>query len=107
MIDVKKPLFKPGQVLATPGALEALERAGQTVWELLAQHIQGQWGELSDEDRRLNDEAVQDGSRILSAYILKTSVKVWIITEATDDNGNRDATLLTSTGKLKNDNANR
>lgn len=94
MITVGHPLFKPGQVLATPGALEVLERAGQTVWELLAQHIQGQWGELSDEDRRLNDEAVKDGSRILSAYILKTGIKVWIIAEATDDHGKRAATRL-------------
>ena len=95
MIDVKKPLFKPGQVLATPAALECLEKAGQTVWELLALHLQGQWGdELSDEDRRLNDEAVKDGSRILSAYILKTGVKVRVITEAADDNGIRAATTL-------------
>ena len=94
MIDVKKPLFRPGQVLATPGVLEALERTGQTVWELLAPHIQGQWGELSDDDRRLNDEAVKDGSRILSAYILKTGVKVWVITEAENDHGIRAATTV-------------
>ena len=31
MIAVKTPLFKPGRVLATPGALEALEQAGQSV----------------------------------------------------------------------------
>jgi hypothetical protein len=94
VIDVTKPLFRPGRVLATPEALEALEQAGQTVWELLAQHLQGQWGELSEEDRRLNDEAVKDGSRILSAYALKTGEKVWLITEATDDNGNRAATTI-------------
>ncbi len=94
MIDVNKPLFKPGQVRATPSALEALERAGQTVWELLTLHLQGQWGELSAEDRRLNDEAVKDGSRILSAYALKTGEKVWVLTEAADDNGNRAATTI-------------
>jgi hypothetical protein len=94
VISVNKPLFKPGQVLATPGALEALEQAGQGVWELLSLHLQGQWGQLSDEDRRLNLEAVKDGSRILSAYILKTGVKVWVITEAENDNGIRAATTL-------------
>jgi hypothetical protein len=94
VISVNKPLFKPGQVLATPGALEALEKAGQSVWELLSLHLQGQWGELSDEDRRLNLEALKDGSRILSAYILKTGVKVWVITEAENDKGIRAATTL-------------
>ena len=43
----------------------------------------------------LNDEAHHDGSRILSAYILaKTNVKVWIITEAADDDGERAATTV-------------
>jgi hypothetical protein len=95
VIDVNKPLFRPGQVLATPGALEALEKAGQGVWELLAQHLQGQWGQLSDEDRRLNDEAVKDGSRILSSYVLKDGkTRLWCITEAADDKGLRAATTL-------------
>lgn len=94
MIDVKKPLFKLGQVVATPAALQALEDAQQSVWEFLFRHVSGDWGELSDDDRRLNDEAVKDGSRILSAYILKNGVKVWIITEATDDHGTRAATTL-------------
>jgi hypothetical protein len=93
MIELK-PLFKLGQVVATPGALEALAKAGQQPWEFLAQHVQGQWGDLDDEDRRLNDEAVKDGSRLLSAYALKTGQKVWVITEAVDDHGSRAATTI-------------
>ena len=38
-------LFKPGQVVATPGALEALERSGQSVWHFLALHLAGSWGD--------------------------------------------------------------
>jgi hypothetical protein len=82
MIDVKKPLFKLGQVVATPGALAAFEEAGLTPWEFLSRHVQGDWGDLNDVDREANDRSVEDGSRILSAYHLKTGVKVWIITEA-------------------------
>ena len=94
MIEVNMPLFKLGQVVATPGAIEALEKAGQVPFEFIACHIRGDWGELSEEDRRLNDEAVKDGSRILSAYRLKTGVKVWVITEAEDDQGHRAATTI-------------
>jgi len=90
----KSPLFKLGQVVATPGALEALEKAGQSPWEFLSRHIAGDWGLVCDEDKALNDEALKDGSRILSAYVLKTGVKVWIITEATDDHGQRGASSL-------------
>jgi hypothetical protein len=93
MIAVKSPLFKPGRILGTPGAIEALEQSGQNLWEFLSLHLAGAWGDVLDvEDKNANDEALKDGSRILSAYILKTGVKIWIITEAADDNGNRAAT---------------
>ena len=34
------------------------------------------------EDRGLNDLAVRDGSRLLSAYSTAKGVKLWVITEA-------------------------
>jgi len=93
MIAVTTPLFKPGRVVATPGALEALEQSGQSVWHFLALHLAGNWGVVDDEDKALNDEALKDGSRLLSAYLLddEEKTKIWIITEA-EDQGNREAT---------------
>lgn len=82
MIDVKKPLFKLGQVVGTPGALAEFEEAGQTPWEFISRHVQGDWGDVGDEDREANDRSVEDGSRILSAYHLKTGTTIWVITEA-------------------------
>jgi hypothetical protein len=86
--------FDPGQVVATPGALEALKAAGQGPGEFLGRHLRGDWGDLGDEDKRLNDEALIDGSRVLSAYVLATGQRLWIISEATDDEGKRAATTL-------------
>jgi len=95
MIAVKKPLFKLGQIVATPGALEALEQAGQTPSQFVNRHIVGDWGIVNEEDKEANDLAVRDGSRIMSAYLLKDgTTKVWIITEAVGDDGNRAATTL-------------
>lgn len=96
MIDVSKPRFKLGAIVATPGAIEALERANQSPWSLLSRHIAGDWGDLTEADRELNNEALKDGSRILSAYFLndQAGTKVWIITEATDDHGIRAATTI-------------
>lgn len=94
MIAVKTPLFKPGQVVASPGALEALEQAGQGVWVYLSRHISGDYGVLDEEDKEANTESLKDGSRLLSAYILPTGIKIWVITEATDDHGNRAATTV-------------
>ena len=87
--------FSLGSVVATPGALQALQEAGQAPLDLIYRHGHGDWGdELCEEDRQLNDEALVDGSRLLSAYKLKTDVKIWVITEAADENGNRAATTI-------------
>ncbi|MCH7989174.1 MAG: hypothetical protein IID46_08480 [Planctomycetes bacterium] len=87
--------FPLGSVVATPGALAELEKSGQTPLEFIERHSLGDWGdELCEEDRRLNDEALVDGSRLLSAYKLKTDVKIWVITEAADEDGNRAVTTV-------------
>lgn len=83
MIAMRKAArFPLGAVVATPRALEALETAGHSPAEFLSRHVAGDWGEVGSEDKRLNDEAVASGERILSAYRMKTGEKIWIITEA-------------------------
>jgi hypothetical protein len=75
------PLFAVGQVVATPSALEAMSEAGQNPLELLKRHQSGDWGVMPDEDKRENDFSVKHGLRIVSAYVLSTRVKLWLITE--------------------------
>lgn len=77
-----RPLFPLGQIVATPGSLAAMQDGGHSPIEFLARHAQGDWGEVGAEDKSLNDEAVKDGSRILSAYRTKLGTKLWVITEA-------------------------
>lgn len=88
------PKFCLGQVVATPGALEALEQSGQTPAFFLDKHRSGDWGEVNDEDKTLNDQALVDGSRILSAYRTLKGVKIWIITEAIGDDDQRASTCM-------------
>ena len=88
------PKFALGQTVATPGAIAALGEANQTPHELLARHVRGDWGDLDAEDAALNDEALKDGSRLLSAYVLKSGTKLWCITEAESDDGQRASTCL-------------
>ena len=63
-------LFPPGQIVATPGALDALRGSGPALAVLLARHLSGQWGDLDAHDQQANDAALRDGSRLLSAYTL-------------------------------------
>ena len=77
----KQPLFVLGQVVATPGALAALETAGQAPHEFLARHVVGDWGNLVEEDVRENVRALKYGNRLFSAYNLSDGTRMWIITE--------------------------
>ena len=76
-----RPLFSPGRIVATPNALEALTQAGQSASELLDRHLQGDWGILCEEDKQSNAEALKEQGRLMSAYLLRTGEKIWVITE--------------------------
>ena len=93
-VKAASPRFPLGQVVGTPGALEALEESGQTPEFFLDRHARGDWGEVGKEDWQANDLALKDGSRLLSAYRTLKGAKIWIITERIDDDGNRAATTL-------------
>lgn len=74
--------FPVGQLVATPAALEALERSGEMYTKFLARHARADWGDLGDEDIESNNEALRHGGRLLSAYQLADAGRLWIITEA-------------------------
>jgi len=74
-------LFPLGRLLATPGALDAIEQSGDRLVLFLLRHAAGDWGDLNDEDMRANAEALKEGTRLLSAYHLQDGRKLWIITE--------------------------
>ncbi len=74
-------LFKMGQVVATPGALQFCEANNINPLLLLGRHIAGDWGDLDSADVAANVHAVQHDLRILSAYKFANG-KLWVITEA-------------------------
>ena len=75
----KHSVFSLGQVVATPGALTALQKAGQQPGEFLTRHVNR---DLFDEDRKENDHSLEHGFRLLSAYRTDAGDKLWIITES-------------------------
>ena len=69
-----------GMIVATPNALANI--SSEEIQRALQRHVIGDWGELDAEDKKSNDEALQSGERLLSAYKSATGTKFWIITES-------------------------
>jgi len=86
--------FNLGQVRATPAALDAIHDSGQTPSFFLDRHSACDWGEVGKDDAALNDQALANGDRLLSAYRTLKGVKLWVITEAVGDDGKREATTI-------------
>lgn len=85
------PRFELGQLCYTPGAQAVLQRYQVHPFQLLGRHVRGDWGDVCPEDAQANEEALREGARVLSAYVLSppvgesgtlAPVKVWLITEA-------------------------
>lgn len=77
------PRFPLGQIVFTPGALDALVRIGEySVQTYLDRHVTGDWGEVGVEDVQENELSVEKGFRILSAYRTRLGTKIWVITES-------------------------
>jgi len=74
--------FELGQLVATPGALAALEESGEQPGTFLTRHAAGDWGDLSEDDQRENEFSLLHGFRLLSAYTLRTGTRIWVISEA-------------------------
>jgi len=84
--------FCLGRLLMTRGVndlvAENLEFA-KFVMASLRRHANGDWGDLCHEDLQENENALNKGSRLFSAYKMVGQPKIWIITEA-----NRYATTI-------------
>lgn len=74
------PRFNPGRLMITPNAKDALPHT--EVNAAINRHLHGDWGDTCEADKRINDDALKNGGRLLSVYHTKDGVTFWIITEA-------------------------
>ena len=76
-----KPLFALGDIVATPGALELLNRHAINALSLLSRHVRGDWGAVPAEDAVANWSALDYGLRVFSVYAVGKE-RLWVISEA-------------------------
>ncbi len=74
--------FPLGQLVATRGVHAHLEENNINILPYIASHASGDWGNLCDEDKQANEDALKYGLRVMSVYKLSTGKEIWIITEA-------------------------
>ena len=76
-------LFNMGQVVATRGAIRAMQENKIDALSLLQRHVNGDWGCVPEEDKLENQRSLENGYRVMSSYPLNDrGEKLWIITEA-------------------------
>ena len=78
---VQNSRFPPGQIVMTAGVDELVKQGRLNPSVYLHRHLNGDWGDLDADDKRLNDAALEQGDRVLSSYQVTPDLKVWIITE--------------------------
>lgn len=78
------PKFNLGQVVVTRGINTDMESGNlkfQDIATLISRHSSGDWGDMDEGDKEMNDLALQSGEdRIFSSYILNDT-RIWVITE--------------------------
>ena len=80
MLPIVDPVrFSLGEVVVTPGTLSSVPKS--QLLAALTRHATGDWGELDEQDWKANDEALEYGARLLSAYSTADGIRFWIITE--------------------------
>lgn len=74
--------FSTGQVAMTRSVAALVQQGCLDPAQYLSRHLSGDWGDLSDSDRRENDAALRSGEgRLFSSYEIADDEKLWIITE--------------------------
>jgi hypothetical protein len=72
--------FEPGVLAMTLGIAEARRRGIINVGALFKRHFSGDYGEIDDEDKRINERSIKNGSCIVSGYDTDAG-RVLIITD--------------------------
>ena len=77
---ILEPKFSLGKTFATAAVTAWAECENIDLSKLMWKHHFGDWGDLGPEDKQANEEALTQGSRILSAYQIGDR-KIYVITE--------------------------
>lgn len=77
--------LKTGQLVVTCGIFEKMEEDDvfyYFVCDSFLRYLKHDWGDMGEEDKKENDDALKQEKRIFAVYKQpKTGLKIWIVTE--------------------------
>jgi hypothetical protein len=85
LITMSAGKFDIGELVITPAATAALEANQTSLDALLARHQRGDWGDVSEPVRSVNELGLRDRFNLQSAYTMPDGRRVVVVT-------NRDRT---------------
>jgi hypothetical protein len=74
--------LETGEIIVTPRAASALEKAEETSEAYVRRHAHGDWGGVSEQGRARNERAVKEGLQVDSAYRTSAGTILWVNTTA-------------------------
>jgi hypothetical protein len=81
--------FDIGEVIVTPAATAALSANGSTADELLARHQSGDWGDVTQQVRQVNERGLVERFNLQSTYAMPDGQRVIVVT-----NHHRTTTMI-------------
>ena len=71
-----------GKLVVTPSAAKVLEQSGTSAEELLSRHAAGDWGEVSQQEREINERGLRESFNLVSNYRMSDDQCVTVFTKA-------------------------
>jgi hypothetical protein len=74
--------FEVGNLVVTPSAAQVLEQSGSSADEVLARHAQGDWGDVSQQEREVNERGLNEQFSLVSNYRMTDDQFITAFTKA-------------------------
>ena len=88
-LEQQRPKFETGKVVITPAASAALASCGHTLDDVLARHKAGDWGDVPERIRAVNERGLVEQFNVQSAYGIQPDRQLVVVT-----NGERTLTMV-------------
>ena len=74
--------FELGKLVVTPSAARVLQQSGSSADEVLSRHAEGDWGEVSEQERDVNERGLSEQFNLVSNYRMADDQFITVFTKA-------------------------